>query len=272
MGVCGSNNKKNQVTDLSLKISKKLFVAGNWKCNPSFLDAQKLVTDVYSRLEFDSNKIDVLITPIALHIPAVLSSLSNGVQVGAQNCSLTNNGQFTGELSATQIKEFGINWVILGHPDRRSKFSEDNILVANKLKMAVAQGLKVILCVGEQLADKENGDTNAILKAQLDACLAVIDSKDWENVVLAYDPVWASGTGKGATPEVAEETHLFLSEYLNDKITNASGLRIIYGGSVNDTNCKELISQPHIDGFLIGGASLKPIMHTIVKVVNDIQK
>jgi len=220
---------------------KSLFVGGNWKCNPTYGDAVKLTQDVYSQLAYDNNKVDVVCAPVALHIPKVMSMLSNGVMVAAQNCSLTGNGAFTGEHSAKQIKEFGLNWVIIGHSERRSLYLEDNEAVANKTKVALAEGLKVILCIGEKLEDRQNNNTNAILEAQLNACLAAIPWTYWNNIVLAYEPVWAIGTGVVATPEQAEETQTFLSEFLYAKLGNevASGLRIIYGGSVSASNCKQ---------------------------------
>ena len=159
--------------------------------------------------------------------------------------------------------------MILGHSERRAKYGEDNICVANKTKAAVAAGLRVILCIGEQLEDRENGNTNAILTAQMDECLKVVDASEWKQVDVAYEPVWAIGTGKVATPEQAEETQKFVSEYLGSKLPAEvhAGIRIIYGGSVSDTNCGELIKGAHIDGFLIGGASLKSAFKTIVETV-----
>lgn len=231
-------------------MSKSLFVGGNWKCNPTHAEALKLAEDVYNKLDFDTNKVEVVCAPVALHIPSVLAKLTNGVQVSAQNASLTGNGAFTGEHSAKQLKEFGLNWVIIGHSERRALYGEDNEHVAKKTKAALAEGLKVILCIGEKLEDRQNENTNAILEAQLEACLSILQPEDWVNIVLAYEPVWAIGTGVVATPEQAEGTQAWLSEFLGVKLgANAAGLRIIYGGSVSDQNCGELIKLPHVDGF-----------------------
>jgi len=251
-------------------MSKKLFVGGNWKCNPLLNESIALAKDVYNNLQFDTNKTEVVCAPVSLHIGSVLPLLTNGVQVAAQNSSLTGNGGFTGEHSAKQISDFGLKWVIIGHSERRALYGEDNQLVANKNKMALAEGLNVILCIGEKLEDRQNNSTNAILEAQLQPCLDALQKEDWNRIVVAYEPVWAIGTGVVATPEQAEETQAWVSEFLLGKLGEevTKGLRIIYGGSVSDTNCNALIKLPHVDGFLVGGASLKPAFNAIVTAVN----
>merc|ERR1711935_166271 len=243
---------------------------GNWKCNLKLADANSLVADVYNAISLDDSKTDVFCAPVALHIGTVKSTINSKIQVAAQNSSLTGMGAFTGEHSAQHLVDFGLSLVILGHSERRAKYGEDNICVANKTKAAVAAGLRVVLCIGEQLEDRENGNTNAILTAQLDECLKALESNDWKMVDVAYEPVWAIGTGKVATPQQAEETHKFVREYLASKLSAEvqDGIRIIYGGSVSDTNCGDLIKEQHIDGFLIGGASLKPAFKTIVDACN----
>lgn len=175
------------------------------------------------------------------------------------------SGAFTGEVSPAQLKDVGATWVILGHSERRQVFGESDELIAQKVVHALDQGLKVIACIGETLQEREAGQTEAVVFRQSKALTDVI--KDWTNVVVAYEPVWAIGTGKTATPDQAQEVHGALRKWLADNVSAdvASALRIQYGGSVTAANCKELASQPDIDGFLVGGASLKP---EFVQIVN----
>ena len=151
-----------------------------------------------------AHSIEVAIAPAAIHIPAALQVISSHILVSAQNCGAQGNGAFTGEVSADILSDMGVKWVILGHSERRSLYGESNEVVAKKLKYALEKGLNVILCIGELLAEREAGTTNAVLKTQLDACKDSV--KDWSKVVVAYEPVWAIGTGKVATPEQAQET------------------------------------------------------------------
>lgn len=161
----------------------------------------------------------------------------------------------------------GLKWVILGHSERRSLYGEANEVVAKKTKYALEKGLNVVLCIGEQLAERENGTTNDILKAQMDACKDSV--ADWSKVVVAYEPVWAIGTGKVASPQQAQDTQAYVRTWLKDNVSEevAKSTRIIYGGSVSDANCADLIKNPDVDGFLIGGAALKPAFATIVETV-----
>lgn len=203
-----------------------------------------------------------------MHIPAALSLIANHVIVAAQNCGAQGNGAFTGEVSADILTDLGVQWVILGHSERRTLFGETNEIVAKKLKYALEKGLNVILCIGEVLSQREDGTTNAVLKAQLDACKDSV--KDWSKVVIAYEPVWAIGTGKVASPEQAQETQAYVRSWLKDNLSEevAKVTRIIYGGSVTETNCGDLIKQGDVDGFLVGGASLKPAFADIIKAVS----
>ena len=197
--------------------------------------------------------------------------VSNHILVSAQNCGAQGNGAFTGEVSADILVDMGIKWVILGHSERRSLYGETNEVVAKKLKYALEKGLNVILCIGEKLDEREAGTTNAIIKAQMDACKDSV--KDWSKVVVAYEPVWAIGTGKVASPEQAQETQAYVRSWLNDNISEEVGkaTRIIYGGSVTETNCADLIKQVDVDGFLVGGASLKPAFADIIRTVSGAQ-
>ena len=250
-----------------MQSTRKLFVGGNWKCNTTLEKSVNLVETLLNSLSFNSAKLDVVIAPIFIHIPALKSGIKNAVQIAAQNCSLTSQGAYTGEIAADQIKDIGIDWVILGHSERRSYFGEDSELVGKKVKIALATGLKVIACIGEKLEEREAGNTFDVVKNQLTAINKEVSHEDWKNIVIAYEPVWAIGTGKVATPEQAQEVHEYIRKLMveinNSEI--AENVRIIYGGSVNGKNSSELIGKEDIDGFLVGGASLKPEFADIVK-------
>ena len=195
--------------------------------------------------------------------------LQDNVKVACQNISMFGTGAYTGEIAAEQLVDFGIEWTLIGHSERRTLFHEDNETVAKKITLALAAGLNVILCIGETLDQREAGTTNEIIKTQLDTAKDAI--KDWSKIVIAYEPVWAIGTGKVATPAQAQEVHNHIRAWLKDSIdeATASATRIIYGGSVNDKNCKDLISQTDVDGFLVGGAALTKAFHTIVEAANN---
>lgn len=209
--------------------------------------------------------VDTIVAPPALYIPHVQSKLPGNVQVAAQNCYKVAKGAFTGEHSPAMLRDLAIGWVVLGHSERRHVFGESDQLVAEKTQHALAEGVKVILCIGEKLDEREGGRTKEVCFRQLQA---VTDLKiDWTNVVIAYEPVWAIGTGKVASPEQAQETHEWVRQYLKEKVNDAvaGATRIIYGGSVTADNCGDLAGRPDIDGFLVGGASLKPDFVKIVK-------
>lgn len=191
--------------------------------------------------------------------------LPPNIGVAAQNCYKTAKGAFTGEISPAMIKDLGCEWVILGHSERRNVFGESDELIADKCVHALESGLKIIACIGEKLDEREAGQTEAVVYRQTKAIADKI--KSWENVVLAYEPVWAIGTGKTATPAQAQEVHAQLRDWLRKNVSEdvANKTRIQYGGSVTAANCKELAKCPDIDGFLVGGASLKP---EFVEIVN----
>jgi len=189
-----------------------------------------------------------------------------------QNVAVHNGvGAYTGEISGELWKDFGVQWTLTGHSERRVGFGapgESSELVGKKTAAALKAGLKVIACIGEQLAERENGTTMIVCAEQLSAIVAALKEADWKNVVIAYEPVWAIGTGKVATPEQAEETHLQIRQWIAANVSAdvARKVRIIYGGSVKASNAKTLITCPNIDGFLVGGASLLPEFVDIMKV------
>jgi len=210
---------------------------------------------------------EVVVAPPSLYLIPLIEVIKPEVKVAAQNCYWKNAGAFTGEISALQLHDSGIEYVILGHSERRTLFHETSKEVAQKVKSASEVGLIVILCIGETLQERESGRTNSVVEAQLKEVVDVLKESDWSNVVVAYEPIWAIGTGKVATSSQAQETHHAIRSYLSKAISPAVAekTRIIYGGSVNATNCVELATLPDVDGFLVGGASLKP---EFVEIVN----
>lgn len=254
------------------KIARKLFIGGNWKCNNTLAETKALVSNIVDKIKFDSNKIEVLICPSTVHIQEVAQTLKNkNVYVGAQNISKFDFGAYTGELSAKHLADYNINWTLLGHSERRTLFGEDSKLVAEKTVHALKNKLNVVLCIGETLEERDSSKTLDVVSEQLDAVKTELnDAGQWKNVVIAYEPVWAIGTGKVATPQQAQDVHKFIREWVGKNLgkEHAEGLRVIYGGSVNEKNCKELIQQEDIDGFLIGGAALKQSFKDIVEIVD----
>jgi triosephosphate isomerase len=186
------------------------------------------------------------------------------VQVAAQNCSANSFGAFTGEVTAEQLTDINVPWVILGHSERRTHFGENDDVVAKKVEIALKNKLKVIFCFGETLAEREANRTIEVIERQLNA-IKEVASGHWQDIVLAYEPVWAIGTGKTATTEQVDEIHNWIRHYLAGVHKEAENCRIIYGGSVTDKNCEELIKVKNVDGFLVGGASLKDAFKTIVQ-------
>ncbi|KAJ0968708.1 hypothetical protein J5N97_021585 [Dioscorea zingiberensis] len=243
--------------------SGKFFVGGNWKCNGTKDSISKLVSDLNSaKLEDD---VDVVVAPPYIYIDQVKSSLTDRIEISAQNSWVGKGGAFTGEISAEQLIDIGCNWVILGHSERRHVIGEDDQFIGKKAAYALDQNLKVIACIGEKLDEREAGKTFDVCFQQMKAFSDYVTS--WTNVVVAYEPVWAIGTGKVATPQQAQEVHAAVRGWLKENISPevASTTRIIYGGSVNGSNCLELAKQEDIDGFLVGGASLKgPEFATII--------
>lgn len=205
-------------------------------------------------------------TDVVVAVPAPYLDLASQtvkgskVQIAGENCYLKDSGAFTGEISPSMLKDNGANWVVLGHSERRHVFKENDELIANKAKFALEQGLKVIYCIGELKEEREAGKANQVNSAQLDALAKVIKPEDWKNIVVAYEPVWAIGTGLTATPADAQDMHKHLRAHLAKLVSPSvsENTLIIYGGSVNGKTCVDLGAEADIDGFLVGGASLKP--------------
>ena len=237
---------------------RKPLVIGNWKMHGNAEGIRSLMTElIQAEAAFPGAEVGVC--PPFVFLPLVTELCAgSSIRVGAQNVSQYDGGAFTGEVSAAMLAELGIDYVLVGHSERRELFGESSETVAAKFMAAQAQGLTPILCLGETLEQRESGETEKTVLAQLDAILTASGIEAFENSVLAYEPVWAIGTGKTASPEQAQQVHQILRERIagEDSVV-ADAIRILYGGSVKDTNARELFSQPDIDGGLVGGSSLE---------------
>ncbi|KAJ3295189.1 hypothetical protein HK104_002923 [Borealophlyctis nickersoniae] len=247
-------------------MGRKFFVGGNWKMNGSKALVATL-TKALNNAQFGNA--EVVVAPPAPYLDLVRQSVRKEVGVSAQNIWTEKSGAYTGEISADMLKDLDVEWAILGHSERREIFKESDELVGKKVKVALTSGLKVIACIGEKGEEREAGQTMAVCQRQLKAIVDPLTPAEWTNVVVAYEPVWAIGTGKVATPEQAQEVHDDLRQWLGKNVSQdvAAATRIIYGGSVNGKNCAELATKEDIDGFLVGGASLKEEFITICTVV-----
>jgi triosephosphate isomerase len=244
-------------------------VAGNWKMNGSRNAVSELVAAIRGGLSAElvaagpveqGGKTEVLVCPPAIYIPQVLELLDGSqIAVGAQNCAAYEQGAYTGEISPAFLADFAVKHVILGHSERRQLFNESDQLVAEKFALARSLGLIPVLCVGETQAERESGETLAVVSRQLEAVIERVGVAEFAFAVVAYEPVWAIGTGLTATPEQAQEVHRNIRDLFKAQDEQiAEGLRILYGGSVKAANATELFRCPDIDGGLIGGASLDP--------------
>jgi len=241
--------------------TRTYLLGGNWKSNGTLASLEKLIADFNGAGPIPANA-EVVVGAPFIHIPVALMSLRKDIEVAAQNCSLTGTGAHTGEIAASQLKDMGVTWVIIGHSERREGFGmsgEDSELVAKKTKKALEEGLKVMLCIGEKKEEREAGETMNVCASQLKPVAAILGKDDWANVSIAYEPVWAIGTGLTATPEMAQDTHASIRQWMSENVSPevASAIRIQYGGSMKGANAKGLLAQADIDGGLIGGASLK---------------
>lgn len=246
-------------------MGRNFFVGGNWKCNGTTDEVEKIVSTLNEAEVPSEDIVEVVVSPPFVFLPLVKSLLRSDFSVAAQNCWVRKGGAFTGEVSAEMLVNLGIPWVILGHSERRLILGESSEFVGDKVAYALSMGLKVIACVGETLEQRESGSTMDVVASQTKSIADKVIN--WDNIVLAYEPVWAIGTGKVASPQQAQDVHYELRKWLEDNVGTevAKSTRIIYGGSVNGANCKELAARPDVDGFLVGGASLKPEFIDIVK-------
>ncbi len=244
-------------------MSRKPFIAGNWKMNMTVATGTKLISDLKPLVK--EAKCDVCLCVPAILIPAMVKAAKGSkIKIGAQNVHFADHGAYTGEISADMLNDYGVKYVIIGHSERRQYFGENNDTVNQRTLTALKNGLTPIVCIGETLSERASGDTEIVLTRQLEFGLHGVE--DVKQIVIAYEPVWAIGTGQTATDEQAQETIKFIRKKLGKMfcVKDANRVRILYGGSMNAGNCKGLMAQPDIDGGLIGGASLKTDFATIV--------
>ena len=250
---------------------RKPVIAGNWKLNLTIPEAIRLIESLKPTCE--TTAVDVVVCPPFTALTPVAWALKGSrIGLGAQDLYWEASGAFTGEVSAPMLADAGCRYVIIGHSERRTLFGETDQTVARKVAAALAQPLTPIVCIGETLAEREGGKTWDVLTRQLAGGLQGIPPDQAKSIILAYEPVWAIGTGRNATPEQAQEAHAFIRQWLDKRFGHevAEGLRIQYGGSVNAANAESLLQQPDVDGALVGGASLKAdAFSTIVKAAAE---
>lgn len=240
------------------KSDRRAVIAGNWKMNNDRVQTRELIRDIKPLVE--GADCDVVICVPFTNIETALNeTVGTNIKVGAQNCHFETKGAYTGEISAEMLKELGVSYVILGHSERRQYFAETNLTVNLRLKAALSENLNAIVCVGETLEERENGITSEIVSLQIKTALKDISKAQMQNVIVAYEPVWAIGTGKTATADQAAEVCGTIRKVVGEifDLNVAKRLTIQYGGSMNPKNCDELLSKEEVDGGLIGGASLK---------------
>ncbi len=238
---------------------RKLIIAGNWKMNKTVAEGLDLVTGLKRELA-NIKEIDIVVCPAFTALADVSRAiLDSNIRLGAQNMSEHNNGAFTGEIAAGMLKEFSVRYVILGHSERRQFYKETDELIAKKALAAHTASLKPIVCVGELLEEREQGNTEQVVARQMKGSLAGLSKAQVEETIIAYEPVWAIGTGRNATPAQAQEVHAFIRKQLTKLFDEniARRIRIQYGGSVKASNARDLMKQPDVDGALVGGASLE---------------
>lgn len=238
---------------------RQKIVAGNWKMHKNAEETEDLLNELIDKIPTDLEQ-RVIVAPTFVNLSAAADHLEfTNIEVAAQNMHQAEGGAFTGEISASMLKSVGINIVILGHSERRAYFHETDALLANKVDTALKHEMEVIFCFGEELKDRQSGQHFNVVENQLKDGLFHLEVSAWKNIILAYEPVWAIGTGETASPEQAQEMHEFIREIINKNYGNdvSDNVAILYGGSVKPENASEIFSKPDVDGGLIGGAALK---------------
>ncbi|MFD2890503.1 triose-phosphate isomerase [Flavobacterium chuncheonense] len=237
---------------------RKYIVAGNWKMHKNNTETTALLDEIIAKKQ--NTTTEIIVAPTFVNLKTAVDTVKGqNITVAAQNMHQAEGGAFTGEIAANMLTDIGVNTVILGHSERRAYFHETDGLLANKVDTALKHNMSVIFCFGEELKDREKNNHFNIVEYQLRDALFHLNKNDWNNIVLAYEPVWAIGTGETATPEQAQEIHQFVRELIAKVYGNtvADSVSILYGGSVKPDNAKEIFSKPDVDGGLIGGAALK---------------
>ncbi len=250
---------------------RKNIVAGNWKMNNNADETAQLINDLKTELSGVNANGRVVIAPTFVNLSAAVKATEGtSIEVSAQNMHQASKGAYTGEISADMLTSIGIKTVILGHSERRTYFGETDEILKDKVEAALANNLEVIFCFGELLEDRKADNHFAVVESQLKNALFTLNADEWKSIVLAYEPVWAIGTGETASPEQAQEMHAFIRNLISDNFSSevANGVSILYGGSVKPGNAQEIFSKEDVDGGLIGGASLKAADFTaIIKAI-----
>lgn len=239
---------------------RKKIVAGNWKMNETLQEGIELAKEINDLLKADKPNCGVVICTPFIHLASVAPLLDKElVGLGAEDCANKDKGAYTGEVSAAMVKSTGAEYVILGHSERRQYYNETAEILKEKVQQALSNGLQVIFCCGETLEEREQGKQNEVVKAELEGSVFNLTAEEWKSIILAYEPIWAIGTGKTATSEQAEEMLAYIRSIVAEKYGQdaAEDTTILYGGSCKPSNARELFAKPNIDGGLIGGASLK---------------
>lgn len=239
---------------------RRNIVAGNWKMNKTLPEGIALVKEIANAISGKNLKCDIIVGVPFVHLASVSELLKGSIiQVSAENCADKASGAYTGEVSAAMVASTGATYCIIGHSERRTYYGETHEILKQKVALALENSLRPIFCIGETKDEREAGNQNAVVKAQLEGSVFNLTPDEFKQIVIAYEPVWAIGTGLTATSEQAQEMHSFIRSLINEKYgdTIANDTTILYGGSCNPTNAKELFSKPDVDGGLIGGASLK---------------
>lgn len=242
-------------------MSRKLVFAANWKMNKAVKETAPFACDLLGKLKDVNSKVgyEVVVAPPATHLTTLIGAAKGTpIQVSAQNCGTAKNGAFTGEISPVVLQEIGCRWVILGHSERRHVYKETDQLIAERLKAALTEKMVPIFCVGELITERKANETTKVVDRQL-SVLKSFSKDELKDLVIAYEPVWAIGTGEVATPEQAEEVHLHIRSWLSSNLGQelANSMRILYGGSVKADNASAIMAKPNVDGLLVGGASLE---------------
>ncbi|NYT27782.1 triose-phosphate isomerase [Candidatus Thiodubiliella endoseptemdiera] len=238
---------------------RQTIVAGNWKMNASKESVNTLVLGILEGLPEVKNSKVIVCAPFPYLSQVEALATHSQLNLGAQDLNVNASGAFTGEVSADMIKDFGVKYVVVGHSERRSLYGETDEIVADKVQVALDNELTPLFCIGELLEERESGKTEVVVARQINAVIAKVGIKAFKNIIIAYEPVWAIGTGVTATPQQAQDTHAFIRSLLAENDADiAQSTPILYGGSMNSANAEELIACEDIDGGLIGGASLKP--------------
>ena len=250
-----------------LPIQRKIFIVGNWKSNGDRAFVNKHCMFL-SEVKTDKNKTELCIAPPNIHLSTCQKFLAHLFHIASQNISEFDNGPYTGEISAKQIKDLGIDWTIIGHSERRKYFNENEIIIGKKIEKALENKLNIILCIGDNKEDKDNNKSFDKIKMQLETCFQNVKNKNnWDNVIIAYEPVWENEMNIFIKKEQVQEMHEFIRNEICKKVSDEIGnkVRIIFGGHVDKNNCNELIVLKDVDGFLVGNASTESSFNNIIE-------